>query len=174
MSRNIAAIGIAAALVAAYVFLVSPLEAKRSEVQERLQTDYRTLSKYQKVLAGREQIEPRLEHTREELRRMEENIFENTKLSVAFAKLQKDVQGLAAKSGLGVTSIKPLPTISYEHYTGLPIYVDCKGNIRNLGKFLKEIDSSDRFYSIDRLDISAAQGGGLRIRMQLSGLMSTA
>lgn len=174
MSRNIAAIGIVAALVAVYVFLVSPLEAKRVEVQERLQTEYRTLSKYQRVLASREHIEPRLERTREELLQMEENIFENSKLSVAFAQLQNDVQRLAAKSGLGVTSVKPLPTISYEHYTGLPIYIDCKGNIRNLGKFLKEIDSSERFYSIDRLDISVARGDSLRIRMQLSGLMSSA
>ncbi|MEJ2323628.1 MAG: type II secretion system protein GspM [Nitrospirota bacterium] len=174
MSKNVAAIGVAAALVAVYVFLVSPLDAKRNEIQERLQAEYTTLSKYQKILSDKEQIEPRLERTRAELHQMEGNIFENTEISVAFAKLQNNVQGLASKSGLSVTSIKPLPTISYKHYTGLPLYVDCKGNIRELGKFLKEIDSSGTFYGIDRLDISVAQGNGLRIRMQLSGLMSSA
>lgn len=174
MNRNMAAIGIVAALAAVYVFLVSPFESKRGEMQEGLQVDYTTLSEYQKVLSGRDRIEPRLRETREELHQMEKNIFERTDLSVAFAKLQKDVQGLASASGLDVTSVKPLPTVSNKHYTGLPIYIDCRGNIRDLGRFLKKIDSSEIFYSVDRLDISAAQEDTLRIRMQLAGLMSSA
>lgn len=174
MNRTIAAIGIVAALAAVYVFLIAPLDEKRVDIQERLRMDYATLHKYEAVSGNREQIEPLLEQTRNDLQDIEQNIFPKTDLSVAFAKLQKNVQALARESGLTVTSVKPLPTISYEHYTGLPLYIDCAGDIKELSEFLKSLDSRDVFYRIDRLNIAASRNGSLRIKMQLSGLMRSA
>jgi len=183
MNRTVLAIGAVAALAAVYVFLISPLEDSglpllslppRAEMQERLPIEYMTLYKYQKVFSERDRIGPRLQETRDELSNIEKNIFPKTDVSVAFAKLQADVQGMASAGGLTVTSVKPLPTLSYRHYTGMPLFIDCTGNIDGLGKFLKKLDSDNVFYRIDRLNVASQQDGSLRIKMQLSGLMAGA
>jgi Tfp pilus assembly protein PilO len=174
MNRTVAAIGVIGLLAAVYVFFIAPLADKRVVIQERLEIDYGTLYKYQKVFWNKERVAPRLEQSRKALEQLERNIFPETDTSVTFAKLQMEIQNMAATSGLTVTSIKPLPTVSYKHYTGLPLFMDCTGNIKQLGSFFKLLDAYNVFFSIDRLNIAALQDGRLRIKMQLSGLMSSA
>ncbi len=171
MNRKIIAIGVVGLLAAVYVFFIAPLADKRVGLQERLAIDYVTLTKYQKFYRQKESTGPRLKIATEKLEKLEGQIFPASDTSVAFAKLQADIQKFARKSGLTVTSIKPLPTVSRKHYTGLPLFMDCTGNIKQLGSFLKLLDAYNVFYSIERLNIAALQDGTLRIKMQLSGLM---
>jgi hypothetical protein len=61
--------------------------------------------------------------------------------------------------------------VEFKNYTGLPIFMDCNGDIKELNNFLKRLDAPGVFLDIDRLNISAQQDGGLRIKIQLTGLM---
>jgi Tfp pilus assembly protein PilO len=80
---------------------------------------------------------------------------------------------MATNSGFSVTSIKPLPTVEFKNYTGLPIFMDCNGNVKDLSNFLRRLDDPNTLLDIDRLNISAQQDGGLRIKIQLTGLMKS-
>ncbi len=171
MNRTIAVIGIIALLAAAYVLIVEPLAEKRVQIQDKLQTDYRTLTKLARYKRLKDQANNRLEVSRKNLENTERLILPTSDTSVAFAKLQRNVQGMATSSGLLVTSIKPLPTLEFKNYTGLPIFMDCTGDIQKLGDFLKRLDAPTVFLGIDRLNISTQQNGELRIKIQLTGLM---
>jgi Tfp pilus assembly protein PilO len=171
MNRTIAVIGIIALLAAAYVLILEPLAEKRIEMQDKLQTDYSTLIKYVRYKQLKDQAGKRLEVSQQNLENAERLILPTSDTSVAFAKLQRNVQGMATSSGLLVTSIKPLPALEFKNYTGLPIFMDCTGDIKELGDFLKRLDAPNVFLDIDRLNISARQNGELRIKIQLTGLM---
>jgi Tfp pilus assembly protein PilO len=171
MNRTIAVIGIIALLAAAYVLIVEPLAEKRVEMQDKLQTDYGTLIKYARYKRLKNRAGKRLEVAQQNLENVERLILPTSDTSVAFAKLQRNVQGMATNAGLTVTSIKPLPTVEFKNYTGLPIFMDCNGDIKELNNFLKRLDAPGVFLDIDRLNISAQQDGGLRIKIQLTGLM---
>ena len=72
-----------------------------------------------------------------------------------------------------VKSIKPLPFVDYGGYTGLPILLDCMGDIGNLSRFLNFLDSTWELIAIDKLNVATSAGGVLRIKVQLSGLKKT-
>jgi Tfp pilus assembly protein PilO len=173
MNRTIAAIGIIALLAAAYVLIVEPLAEKRVEMQDRLQADYSTLIKYARYNKLKDHSGKRLEFSQQKLEKTESFILPSSDTSVAFAKLQRNVQGMATNSGLSVTSIKPLPTVEFKNYTGLPIFIDCNGNVKDFSNFLRRLDDPSILLDIDRLNISAQQDGGLRIKIQLTGLMKS-
>jgi Tfp pilus assembly protein PilO len=173
MNRTIATLGILAVLVAIYVLVLEPMSEKRVYMQEQLKTNYVTLVKYQKYQKQKGQSSKRLEVAQKALEMAESPLLSHSDTSVAFARLQLDVQRLAAMSGLQVTSVKPLPAVEFKHYTGLPIFLDCTGDIKDLGEFLKSLDARDVLFGIDRLNVAAQQNGRLRVKIQLTGLMLT-
>jgi Tfp pilus assembly protein PilO len=173
MNRTIAILGVVAVLSAIYVLLLQPMEEKRGNMQEQLRSNYGTLIRYEKYSERKDDANERLEAALIELERIERHVLPNSDTSVAFAKLQLDIQRMATQSGLTVVSIKPLPTVEFKHYTGLPIFLDCTGDIKNLGEFLRVLDSGDVLLDTNLRGIAAQQDGSLRIKIQLTGLMSS-
>jgi Tfp pilus assembly protein PilO len=160
-----------AVLAAIYVLLLQPLAEKRVYMQEEIRTKYVTLTKYERYSSRQDDADQRLEAAQVNLEQLEKHVLPHSDNSVAFAKLQLDIQRMATASGLTVTSIKPLPTLEFKHYTGLPIFLDCTGDIKNLGEFLRGLDSRDVLLSTSLRGIAAQQDGKLRIKIQLTGLM---
>ncbi len=173
MNRRLMSMVTIAVVLGVYVFLLAPLPEKRTALQDRIETDYVTMLKYERFLERAREAAPKIEESRRRLDELETNVLPRTDTSVGFARLQIDLQGLAEKAGLRIASVKPLPAVSYRYYTGLPIYMECTGNIRQLGSFLKSLDERLLFIGVDRINIVKTPGG-LRIKMQLSGLMSRA
>jgi len=171
MNKSIAVIGVVAVLAALYALVLSPLAEKRVVLQDQLQLDYSTLVKYKKFENQQDQSSKKLDEALNELAAAESLVLPHSDTSLAFSQLQKDIQKLATQSGLQVTSVKPLPTVEFKHYTGLPIFLDCTGDIKSLGEFMKRLDSRDELFGIDKLIIAAQQDGTLRIKIQLTGLM---
>lgn len=173
MRRSVVLAGVLAALVGAYVFFVAPLSEKRTELKERLQTEYMTLKKYEKFIQRTEGAEAELKAAAKKLKKMERNTIHADDTSLAFSRLQIKIQDIAEASGFTITSIKPLSPVNHNGYAGLPIYLNGTADIAHLSSFLKSLDSNKVFISIDRLDVATAPEKTLRIKMQLSGLMKT-
>jgi len=174
VKRSIAIVAIIMVIIAAYVFLIMPLSEKRAGIKESLEAKYATLQKYEAFLKTAGKTETRFETVVKEIEGIEANALHDTNESLAFAKLQGYLQDFAEKSGIKIVSIKPLSMVKYKHYSGLPIQLEASGGIIQLGEFIKQIDTSKRLISIDRLSISAMNvqmSGELKIRMQVSGLM---
>jgi Tfp pilus assembly protein PilO len=173
MKRSTLVLMIIAALLGAYVFLVSPLEGKREELRERLFVEYKTLRQHEEFIGSTEDAQSEVEEALKELTDMEKHVIQNKDTSLAFAELQKKVQRLAETSGMRVTSIKPLSTENRHGYAVLPIFMDFTGSISNFSTFLRRLDTSSEFIAIDRLNISRVPLNKLRVKIQLSGLMKS-
>lgn len=174
MKKSIVVMVFAVAMLAAYVFLVAPLDEKRSALRESLQSKYATLRKYEMFLkdAGKTGVE--FDAQMKEIEVMEADVLKDKDESLAFAKLQGYIQDFANKSGVRIISIKPLSVIKFKHYAALPIQIESNGGINQLGEFMKQIDESKELIRIDRLNINVMNiqtPVELRIKIQISGLM---
>jgi Tfp pilus assembly protein PilO len=171
VNRNRIIILVLAAIAGVYIFLVSPLEDRRAELGEQLEARYATLMKHERFILRTKNADIDLEDARKELQKMEQFIIQATDTSLAFAELQTKIQDIAASAGLSIKSIKPLPPVTYKGHKGLPIFMDATGGIRQLSRFLNHLDSTWEFISIDSMNVATTQKNGLRIKIQLSGLM---
>jgi Tfp pilus assembly protein PilO len=163
----------AAAVLALYVFVVDPLAANKDELVAELHAKRTTLAKQEGFISGAGDARERLASARYELEEMERYIVSSQDLSLAVAKLQAKVQDLAGVARLRISTIKLLPAEKFEGYTGMPIFIDCEGEIGNLGDFLNFLDSSREFIDIETLDVTTTPQGNLRVRMQLMGLVKS-
>ncbi len=173
MNRPMLLIGAALALIGAYVFFTVPLSDKREEIREQLRAEYAGLKKYEKFVRNIAEAEAELKASSNELEKLERNIVIEADTSLAFSHLQSKVQDMARASGIAITSLRPLPPVAYNGYTGLPIFIDGTCGIAPLGNFLETLDSPGTFIQVEKLDVSTAPQGMLRIKLQLTGLKKT-
>ena len=72
------------------------------------------------------------------------------------------LSALASQEDIKITGIKELKTIKGEMqegeqaYSGVPIEIDMKSGYHQLGKFINEIENSDRLMKIDDLEIKSS------------------
>ena len=73
-----------------------------------------------------------------------------------------NLSDLASWENIKITEIKELETIKGEMgegeqaYSGVPIEIDMKSGYHQLGKFINQIENSDRLMKIDDLEINSA------------------
>lgn len=171
MSKTMKVLIAATAVLGLYVFAVSPLEEKREDIKERLFVEYKTLLKHERFISGGTDAREDLKALEEEVLSLEKRIIGKKDPSLAFASLQSTVQDMAEGAKLSINSIKPLEPVENGGYMIMPIFMDGTGDIASLDAFLKKLDRSWKLISLDKLNISTAPRGGLRIKMQISGLI---
>jgi Tfp pilus assembly protein PilO len=160
----------AAAVLGTYALLIAPLDGKREGIKESLFIENKTLLKYERFIAGGKDAKEELDALEKEVLSLENKIIRKKDPSLAFASLQSTIQDMAESAGLNINSLKPLEPVAHEGYTGIPIFMDGSGELSTLDAFLKKLDRSRKLISLDKLSVSTAPRGGLRIKMQISGL----
>ncbi len=171
MSRTTIALIVVAALLAVHVLFIAPLDEKREAMQEQLFIDHKALVKFERFIASGADSEIKLDELRLELKKLEKNIINESDPSLAFASLQSEVQDMADGAGLSVNSVKPLEPEETDGYRSMPLFMDSSGGVEALSAFLKMLDRSKKLISLEKISISTAPRGGLRIKMEFSGLM---
>lgn len=151
-------------------FVMSPLEAKREEVRERLFVQYKALQKYEKFVKDAKHSEAQFKQSRQELEKIEKGLLKETDLPLAFAELQGRVQGMAEDAGLSLTTYRPLTAHEQSGYQGIPIVMEGVGSINQISEFLKTLDDTDDLISLTQMSISVVPQGNLRIKVELMGL----
>jgi Tfp pilus assembly protein PilO len=173
MSKNRLFLVVVVALGIVYALFVAPVADQRAALAERLEATYDSLIKHEQFVRRTKETGLELDKARKELQEMEQFIVQAEDVSLGFAQLQSKIQDIAEDAGLNVRSIKPLPSVMYAGYRGLPIFLDATGDIRQLSRFLNHLDSTWEFISVDSLNITATRQQTLRVRLQLSGLMKS-
>jgi Tfp pilus assembly protein PilO len=174
MRRNILILAVITALLVIYVLFIIPLDDKRGGLKEELFVQYKSLLKHEQFVNNAQNAQEDLTKARAELETKEKHIIIASDVSLAFAQLQTMVQDMADQAGLTITQMKPLQAAPNEvGYKLLPLFIDCHGEIWQLSKFLNFLDSTPDFIAVDRLQVTVAPQGKLRIRVQLSGLMKS-
>jgi type IV pilus assembly protein PilO len=149
------AMGVAALLAAAYVFLIAPIEDRirlLSAEQESLQ---RELKESRRIVAD-------LERFRREIAELQQQI------DVAKEKLptEKDIPPLyrtlsdaAFQSGLGVALFQPRDPKVSEYFTEIPIAVNVEGGYHQLGEFFERVAGLPRVVNVVEWKLSGLQKG---------------
>lgn len=165
---------VGALLAAVYVFNVAPLEEKRAGLRENIAAMYGELLRYESYIKGDRVTPGELEAAKGELGDMEAGVIERSDESLAFAEFQIKVQEIAERTGISILSVRPLSSVEHASYKGLPLFIEGRAGIRQLGAFLKAIDTKDSYIKLESLNVlvpGRKAGRKLRIKMQLSGLM---
>ena len=173
MSRTTLGLMVAAAVIALYVLFISPLDEKREAIQEQLFIEHKALVKFERFIASGADTRKELDGLRQELAVMEKNIIDEKDPSLAFAALQSGLQDMAEVAGVSINSVKPLEPEEHDGYRTVPIFMDSSGNMSSLSSFLRMLDNSRKLISLEKINIVIAPRGGLRIKMELTGLMRT-
>ena len=171
MSRTTKVLIAAAAVLTFYTVLVAPLEDKREGIREHLYIEHRSLEKHERFIKGGGGAKEQMEAIRIELESLEKGLIKEKDSSLAFATLQGELQDMAGGARIQVNSIKPLEPEEQDPYVTIPLLLDASSDIRGLSAFLKMLESSGELISLDKLSVSLAPQGGLRIKLQMSGLM---
>ncbi|GAB4389703.1 MAG: hypothetical protein Kow0025_16730 [Thermodesulfovibrionales bacterium] len=173
MSRATLAIAVLALMAAGYLLVLKPLSESRAELRDSIEASYAALRKNEVFIERTRKTGVKLDDLQRELAIMEAHVIRSHDASVAFAQLQGRIQELARTSGIEVTSIKPLPASEAKGYRRLPIYMEGHGNMLGLSSFLRQLDATPDFISVDTIDVFNMTQDRLRIKIQFSGLMKT-
>ena len=173
MSRTTLGLMVVAALIALYVLFISPLDEKRELIQQQLFIEHKGLVKFERFIASGADSRQKLDELRKELKVLSRNIIDEKDPSLAFAALQSDIQDMSEGAGLSINSVKPLEPRKHEGYRTMPLFLDSSGSMSSLSSFLRMLDNSRKLISLEKISIPVAPRGGLRIKMELAGLMKT-
>lgn len=171
MNKTTLGLMLVAALLAIHLLFIVPLDESREELQERLFIEHKALLKHEQFISSGADAQKELKTLRKKVRKMEKSMLAEKDSSLALAALQSRVQDMAEGAGLKINSVKPLEPLEHEGYREMALFVDASGEMDSLSAFLKMIDRSSQLISLEKINMATAPRGGLRIKMQLSGLM---
>jgi len=149
------AMGVAALVGAAYVFLISPIEARIATLTTESMSLQRELVESRRIVAD-------LDRFRREIAELEQQI------DVAKEKLptEKDIPPLyrtlsdaAFQSGLGVALFQPREPRVSEYFTEIPIAVNVEGGYHQLGEFFERVAGLQRVVNVVEWKLSGLQKG---------------
>lgn len=165
---------IALSLIIAIVLFRAYFLVPRSDaVREDIQRQYRLLQKYETYLEGEQMTEEEMNSVIEAMQNIEQRLVSAKSEFLAAALLQEEISELSSRSGLKITTMRPLNTSKTEKYLNLPIYFEGYGSIRQVSDFLRNLESSKYLIKIDKLNVNITNVQNpkdLKVKIQISGL----
>ena len=172
MKKQRTSLVVLVAIVALYFLVISPIEAARERISAELPQKQASLAKHLNFVSKYSTEKERMDEHRQELGKMESFIIPESDPTLASASVQSRVQDIAASAGMKVNSIRALTPVREKGYSKLPVYVDGEGSMKNISRLLKILDNSPEMLAVEKVELSSTRDGGqLRIKIQLAGLM---
>lgn len=181
-------------LVLGRFFLVSPLLERRAWVKGQLDIYPQLYQKNLRYIDRQKEIEEALAGAKKELKALEPSLLSGDTPSVGASALQEIVQAIAAREGTQVITTRVLNPESKGVYTRIPVQVEVSGQIDQVAKLIKGIESAKKLLVVDELNIrslfrpgaarrrraaarrraaSRVPAGQLRARLVVSGVMQS-
>jgi Tfp pilus assembly protein PilO len=153
-----------------YYFIIPQTDV----IKEMISSKQETLQKYERFINEAGSAEEGIKKAIAATDSIKSQLISEKSRYRAAAILQGRIESVAGKSGLKIMSIRPLNMVKYESYAGIPVYMDCSGDMKQLSEFLKLVENDAIMLKIDKININAVNitnPKDLRIRIQLSGLL---
>ncbi len=163
-------------VVAVFTFDYYFIEPKSEILRESIESRYDTLQKYEYFIKGANITEEEIESVLNDIKALEKRLIQEKTKFLSSAKLQSEISDMINKAGLKVLLIKPLSTEKVNNYTNMPIYFEGNGDIKQIGDFLKYLESSKLMIKIDKLSLNVTNVQNpkdLKFKIQVSGLAKT-
>ena len=151
-------------------YVLAPRDAvMRDEIQSR----YVTLQKYETYMEGSAITETDIKSAMRDLENVEKRLIVEKSEFLASARMQRDLSDMLRQSGIAVQTMRPMNIEKTKNFISVPVYFEGSGTIRQIGDFLKAVDSSQIMLKVDKMTVNVTNMQNpreLRVKMQLSGL----
>ncbi|MDA8432197.1 MAG: type 4a pilus biogenesis protein PilO [Nitrospiraceae bacterium] len=172
MSKRYGLVAVAVVL-AAFVFENYYLRPGAEALRDRLSSEYTMMQKEEQYLKSSAAAGEDIKAVSREVGTLEKGLLPEKSEFLAAARLQGEVSDLAAKAGLSVMTIRPMEVSQAGSYRSIPIYFEGSGGIRQMGDFLRSVESDALLIRIDKLGLSITNMQNpkdLKFKIQVSGL----
>jgi Tfp pilus assembly protein PilO len=168
---------IAGGVVILFVFFVLyllPLKEKRHNVREELFIKEKTLKSYVELTGRREEVEKELEELDSLFGEKKKKFINAENDSLGMVMVQEIVRDYAEEASLKLLSVRSLDRVRFAFLMGMPIQLTATGDMKQVSEFLRLIDKSQYFISVDAMNIqvmNVKDPDALRVKMIFSGYM---
>lgn len=131
-----------------YNFVLEPAVGRWKSLGRELLAQRVKLEKNLRVIA-------RKELARQDYERYAANVRQKGSDEEEMASLLREVETLASASGVHITDIKPRPVKDMEFYKRFVIEVESEAGIRELTRFIYQLQKSQQLLKVQKLRISA-------------------
>lgn len=176
MKKNRYILILVAFLTAMFTFEYYYLAPRSDSMQESIETQYGVLKRYEYFIEIAGITAADIEGSIAEMSNVEKRLIMEKSESLAAGTMQEVVTGMIKRAGLNVIIVRPLSPVRIKKYSRIPIYFEGNGDIKQIGDFLKKVESNDLLIKIDKLDLNVTNVQNprdVRFKVQLSGLMKT-
>lgn len=176
MERNKYIIIALAFLIGLYFFEYNFLLPKSEAMRESIKTSHYTLQKYRDIINETGTTEEEMQTAILEIDSIEKKLIDAKNELFASAALQSEISDLARKANLRIETVRPLAFITIDKYSAIPIYFEGNGDIKQIGDFLRYVESSSFMIKIDKIHLNITNIQNplmLKFKMQVSGLVKT-
>jgi Tfp pilus assembly protein PilO len=149
----------AAAIAAAYVYLVEPALERRREAAELIPVREATLQRRRDLVAQRPALIAEAEQAAKQIEEQSRRMLSGPTPPLAASELQRLVKDLAVGAGVEVRSERVLTPIDREGLQEIPIELTVAGGIRESTMLLYQLERTPKILTIQDLKMRAASGG---------------
>lgn len=171
-------IGIALAIAVIYVgydFGVAPMITSYEEKTDMLASRRQLLRKYEHLIGTADRTREKLERITAIESAINKGLLTGSNPDLANAELQGIIKDIAKKADIRFSRITPAKTIDEKGFTYISLKLPFTGSIRQVSKFLYEIESSPWLLNISSLSIRSRRQDKeeLRVEMDITAYIRT-
>ncbi len=168
------ALVIVLAMATGYQYGYGTFRSRLASLKETRQMSERTLTKYRKVLSGKERIERQLRQLKKALKDEELKLLSGETPALASASLQSIVKQIISSEGATVRSERVERTEEIDGFREVSVSIDLSVNsIATLSNIIYNIESRTPYMVIKEMSIRVRnyrRPGVLTVRLRISGL----
>lgn len=178
-TRERSIIGVAIAIAVIYIavnYVFTPVKDSFDQKKEQLQSREQLLKRYEHLVETSSGTREKLQKIASIESAIDTALLKGSSPDLANAELQGIVKDIAKKADIQFTRITPSKTIEEMGFTQISLKLPFTGNIKQISKFLYEVEVSPYLLNISSLSIRNVRRQNkdeLRVEMELSAYIRT-
>jgi len=173
LRKNLYIILVVLSVCSLYLFETYVLAPATEDCRESLFKQYKTLQRYERLVKGAGTTEAEVGALITAMKNLDKRLINEKSDFLASARMQREISDLTGKTGLNVTTVRPLNAVKLNTYSVIPVYFEGNGNIRQVSDFLKLVETNPLLLKIEKLSLNITnmqKPDDLRFKMQIAGL----
>ncbi len=149
---TVGAVALLLYLVANYV--VMPFLEREREIREGTEQKEVTLEKFEKIIAGRAEVEKQLVQVKRKQTQLNSKLLTGSTPSLAAAEMQKMLEKISATHDLELKSVKVQDGEKQGDLLTIPLEIRLQTDLDRTRKFLADIEKNQKYLIVPSLKIS--------------------
>jgi len=173
LRKNLYIILVVLSVCSLYLFETYVLTPATEDSRESLLKQYKTLQRYERVVQGAGITEAEVTALITAMKNLDKRLINEKSDFLASARMQREISDLTGKTGLTVSTVRPLNAVKQNNYSVIPVYFEGNGTIRQMSDFLKLVETNLLLLKIDKLSLNITnmqKPDDLKFKIQISGL----